>query len=233
MRDQQPIPFIGVRMHENRTPTGRRTSTPAKRAALYFAYGNERNVGDEEAQLEGRQRGEWLGPDGRIQSHETVVAWAKQEALRHRYTSETIFSVPQADLTPEEFCQAMQQESLVGGEISDWRLMAHRDTDYRHAHVLFFRDKRFDKKTFLSWQTDVRAELVGLEQQQPSVSLRPGAELVEGTGLNDRAVPQEMELDAGRVHAKGQEVGLGYGWFFLPVAYLGIGRDYPGDDGQA
>ncbi len=212
MSDRQPIPFIGVRMHQNRTPTGRRTSTPAKRAALYFAYGNERNVGDKEAQLEGRQRGEWLGPNGRIQSQETVMAWAKQEALRHRYTFEAILSVPQADLTPEEFCQAMQQGSLVGGEISDWRMMAHRDTDYRHAHILFFRDKRFDKKTFLSWQTDVRAELVGLEQRHPAAALRPGAELVEGTGWNGRAVPQKMELDAGRAHAnaKGQEVGLGW-----------------------
>ncbi|MCZ7673831.1 MAG: hypothetical protein M5U34_45280 [Chloroflexi bacterium] len=52
-----------------------------------------------------------------------------------------------------------------------------------------------NKQAFLSWQTDVRAELVRLEQQQ----------------TNDRAAQQEMELDTGqaRARAKGQEVGLG------------------------
>lgn len=192
MNSDLPAPFIGVRMHENRTPTGRCTGTPAKRAALYFAYGNQRNVGDKKAQLAGWQRGEWLGPDGRTHAHDRVMAWARQEALRHRYTFEAILSVPQGDLTPAEFCRAMQQ----GGGITDWRLMAHHDTDYRHAHVLFFRDKRLDKETFLSWQSEVRAELVRLEQQQ----------------TNDRAAQQEMALDTGqaRTRAKGQEVGLGW-----------------------
>ncbi len=170
------LPFIGVRMHENRTPTGRRTSTPAKRAALYFAYGR-----DKQAELEGKQRGEWLGPDGRIQSHDKVMAWAKQEALGHRYTFEAILSVPQGQLTLEQFRQAMQ----AGDEIADWRLIAHRDTKHSHAHVLFFRDKRLDKETFLSWQTDVRSELARLEQQQ----------------LKDQSSRQETELEAAQAHA--------------------------------
>ena len=67
MSHDRPLPFIGVRLHENRTPTGRRTSAPARRAALYLAYGRNK-----EAQLEGRQRGQWLGPDGRIHSQEEV-----------------------------------------------------------------------------------------------------------------------------------------------------------------
>jgi len=176
-------------MRENRTPAGRRTSTPAKRAALYFAFGR-----DKQAQVEGRQRGEWLGPDGRIQSHEQVMAWARQEALSHRYTFEAILSVPQGKLPPEAFCRAMRQ----GGAISDWRLMAHRDTRHRHAHVLFFRDKRLDKQTFLSWQTKVRTELTRLEQQQ----------------LDGRTAHQELELDAdGSTRlslAKSQGVSLGW-----------------------
>lgn len=44
--------------------TGRRTSTPAKRAALYYAFGRDQSR-DSEAQQAERQRGEWLGPDGR------------------------------------------------------------------------------------------------------------------------------------------------------------------------
>jgi hypothetical protein len=179
-KNDLPLPFIGVRMHENRTPTGRRTSTPAKRAALYFAYGNQRNVGDKQAELDSEQRGEWLGPDGRIQSHDQVMAWAKQEALGHRYTFEAILSVPQGQLTPEQFRQAMQ----AGDERADWRLIAPRDTKHSHAHVLFFRDKRLDKATFLSWQTDVRSELARLEQQQ----------------LNAQSSRQESGLEAAQAH---------------------------------
>ena len=165
-----PLPFIGVRMHENRTPTGRRTSTPAKHAALYFAYGR-----DKQAQQEGKQRGEWLAPDGRVQAHGEVMAWAKQEARDHRYTCQAILSVPQGKLTPEQFCRAMGH----GNEINDWRLMAHQDSQHSHAHVLFFRDKRLDKETFLAWQNDVRSELARLEQQS----------------LGDRAAQQDLELD--------------------------------------
>lgn len=182
-----PQPFIGVRMHENRTPTGRRTSTPAKHAALYFAFGR-----DKKAELEGKQRGEWLGPDGRIQSHDKVMAWARQEALSHRYTFEAILSVPQGELPPDAFCRAMQQ----GSAISDWRLMAHRDTKHRHAHVLFFRDKRLDKETFLSWQTAVRAELARLEQQQ----------------IKARAARQEMALDADGATKLSRAKSRGVSW---------------------
>ncbi|MCZ7673830.1 MAG: hypothetical protein M5U34_45275 [Chloroflexi bacterium] len=115
--NKQPIPFINVRTQENRTPTGRRTSTPAKRAALYYAYGNQRNVGDKEAQLEGRQRGEWLGPDGRIHTQEEVMAWVKAKAMEHRYTFQGILSVPEGELTAAEFGQAMQRATRqkIGG----------------------------------------------------------------------------------------------------------------------
>ena len=192
MSNNASEPFIGVQMHENRTPTGRRSSTPAKQAALYFAYGRY-----PQAQQAEKQRGEWLGPDGRVQTHEAVLAWAKQEALRHRYTFQAILSVPQGDVNPEQFCQAMQQ----GDEISDWRLMAHQDTSHRHAHVLFFRDKRLDKKTFLAWQTAVRQELSRLEQQQLSLPHTPTLE---------KEVQLEMALDAVPKRVQRQEVGLGW-----------------------
>jgi hypothetical protein len=181
MSNNPSPPFVGVRILENRTPTGRRTGTPANRAALYFAFGR-----DKAAELEGRQRGEWLGSDGRVQTHEAVMAWARQEALRHRYTFEALLSVPQGDLSPKAFCQAMQQ----GGQIADWRLIAHQDTDYRHAHVLFFRDRRIEKQAFLSWQTAVRTELAGLEQQQ----------------LADRAARQEAALERGQERSKGLDL---------------------------
>jgi hypothetical protein len=192
MVNDAPIPFIGLRLHENRTPTGRRTSTPAKHAALYFAYGSDR-----QAQQEEKQRGQWLGPDGRSHSHKAVMAWAKEAALNHRYTFEALLSVQQGELTPAQFCQAMGQ----GQEIGDWRLVSHEDTDYRHAHVLFFRDKRLDKKTFLAWQTAVRQELSRLEQQQLSL---PRTQDLE------KEVQLEIALDAAPKRVRQQEVGLGW-----------------------
>ena len=173
MADEHPIPFIGLRLHENRTPTGRRTSTPAKRATLYFAYGRER-----QNQLEEKQRGQWLGPDGRSHSHAAVTAWAKEAALNHRYTFEALLSVQQGELTPAQFCQAMGQ----GGEIGEGRLVSHQDTDYRHAHVLFFRDRRLDKQQLAAMSTP---------------------------NLEKEAQP-ETALTAEPKHVRRQEVGLGW-----------------------
>ncbi|MCL4267270.1 MAG: hypothetical protein KJ069_29095 [Anaerolineae bacterium] len=184
--NQSVLPFINVRAQQNRTPTGRRTSTLARRAALYYAYGR-----DKAAQLEGRQRGEWMGPNGRIYTHEEVMAWVKTNALACRYTFQGILSIPEGELTAAEFGRAMYK----GGQIEDWRLLAHDDTRHRHAHVLWFGDKRMDRQAFLSWQTEVRAELVRLEQQQQA---------------NDQTVQQEIALDAGRSRSQDQEVGLGW-----------------------
>ncbi|HRQ42674.1 MAG TPA: hypothetical protein PLD25_32575 [Chloroflexota bacterium] len=199
---QKSIPFINVRTQENRTPTGRRTSSPARRAALYYAFGR-----DKEAHLEGRQRGQWLGPDGRVHTQEEVMAWVRANALEHRYTFQGVLSAPEGELTAAEFGRAMQK----GGQTEDWRLMAHEDTKHRHAHVLWFGDKRMDKKAFLSWQADVRAELVRLEQQHTSASLLRLHSAQVSTGAKDRVAQQEMTLDTGqaRARAKGQEVGLG------------------------
>jgi hypothetical protein len=52
-----------------------------------------------------------------------------------------------------------------GEAISDWRLLVHRDTAYRHAHVLFFRDRRLEKGEFLAWQEQVREALLQLEKE--------------------------------------------------------------------
>jgi hypothetical protein len=202
--------FINVRTQENRTPTGRRTSAPARRATHYYAFGAERDTGSREAQ----QRGEWWGPDGRTQTHEAVMAWVKEQAMRHRYTFQGLLSVPEGELTAAAFCRAMQK----GDQAGDWRLIAHADTDHRHAHVLWFGDKRMDKQTFLSWQAEVRAELIRLELEHP-----PAARLALAEGKDigpDRQ--QAMAPDAGRVEeaaqatddgrasSQGQEVSLSW-----------------------
>lgn len=182
--NKPPTPFINVRTQENRTPTGRRTSTPAKRAALYYAFGR-----DSEAQQAGQQRGEWLGPDGRIHSQAEVMAWIKANALAQRYTFQGLLSVPEGQLSAAEFGQALQK----GGQMAEWRLIAHNDTKHRHAHVLWFGDRRMDKQTFLAWQSEVRAELVRLEQQQKSV--RPMEQALEAP--NDRPHKKQKGMELG------------------------------------
>lgn len=200
-----PIPFIGVRAHRNRTPAGRRTATPARRAALYLAFGSERQA-EQSAEQPAEPRGQWLGPDGRVRSHESVLAWAQEGALRHRYTFQAVLSVQQGALEPEEFAQAMEK----GGLISDWRLMVHRDTDYRHAHVLFFRDHRFQKETFLGWQEQVREELARLEEQQLSSHAAQEGAVQERAAQEREALQQEvLEQGKGRERALASEVGLG------------------------
>jgi hypothetical protein len=194
-RSRQAAPFINVRTQENRTPTGQRTGLKALRAALYYAYGRPK-----EAQLENRPRGEWLGPDGRARSHEAVMAWVKEQAMRHRYTFQGLLSVPQGELTAAEFCRAMQQ----GDQAGDWRLIAHTDTGHRHAHVLWFGDRRLDKKSFLSWQAEVRAELARLAQE-PSPAARLA--LAAGQASDPAEPPAEMEM--GRPAARGQEMSFG------------------------
>jgi hypothetical protein len=158
---EQVLPFIRIQMQKNRTASGRRTSTPAKHAARYCAYGNVKS------KQEGKQRGEWLGPNSQKQSHEAVMAWAQQEALQHRYTCHAIFSLRDGALTPQQFCHAMQQ----GGDIQDWRLMAHSDTAHSHAHILFFRDKRLDKQRYLTWHNAVGEALSTMEKQHVSDGL--------------------------------------------------------------
>lgn len=149
-----PLPFVRLTYTSNRTPTGRRTSTPARRAARYFAFGNAR-----EAAHGAEQRGRWYGPDGKRHDHEAVLAWIAAQARDHAYTFQALLSVPKGRLRAEDFSRAMQE----GKTIDDWRLLTHDDTAYRHAHVLFFRDGRLDKEVFADWHERVRRELAALE----------------------------------------------------------------------
>lgn len=117
------------------------------------------------------------------------MAWIKANAMAQRYTFQGLLSVPEGELTDAEFGQALQK----GGQTAEWRLIAHNDTKHRHAHVLWFGDRRMDKQTFLAWQNEVRAELVRLEQQQKSV--RPMERALEAP--NDRAHKKQKGMELG------------------------------------
>ena len=157
MAETNVLPIARMIRTRNRTRTGKRTSTPAKKAAAYFAFGPSL-----QEQVERRQRGEWIGPGGERHSHEAIMEWVTDQARRHEYTFQAMLSVPEGRMTAVDYAQAIEQ----GGHIADWRLVVHDDTAHSHAHVLFFRDKRLEKEHFIRWHNRVRQELAALEQKR-------------------------------------------------------------------
>lgn len=167
-RRGRALPCVRVTHVENRTPTGRRTATPAKKAAAYFAHGREkREVGQRPSEA---QRGEWVGPDGRRHGHELVVEWARSQALAHRYTFQALLSVPEGRLTAADYGRALAAAGAAGADpggmqVDDWRMVVHDDTVYSHAHVLFFGDRRMEKERYLAWRERIQEELAALEER--------------------------------------------------------------------
>jgi len=142
----------------NRTPTGRRSATKARKLAQYFALGRGR---EKEQELR-PQRGEWLDQAGRPCSHEEVLQWVRQQGMSHEITYQFILSVKETQLSDEAFNQAM----AAGGPLfAEWRLIAHDDSRYPHAHALAFGNQpvQIKSEAFQSWWQAVRQ---ALEQEQ-------------------------------------------------------------------
>lgn len=156
MKTNNTPPTVRMQHTRNRTATGKRTLTPAREAATYFAFGRQTQPPD------GRQRGEWLGSDGKQHHHEAVLTWAKSQARQHEHTFQALLSVPQARLRGEEYAAAL----TAAGQIGEWRLVVHNDTDYSHAHVLFFRNQRLPRTQFEQWQRRVQQALADLEAKR-------------------------------------------------------------------
>ncbi len=197
MGKDRSLPFVRLSHTLNRTPTGKRTATPAKRAARYFAFANDRK-----AEREAKQRGAWYGPGGTTHDHQAVLAWAAAQAKTHAYTFQALLSVPEGRLGAEDFARAMKE----GQEIDDWRLLAHNDTAYSHAHVLFFRDSRLERERFAGWHRRIRRELAALEEAALQAGQRSAvdglaaeeghgrpAQEADGAGLDSRAVESTMD----------------------------------------
>lgn len=149
-------PTVRMQHTRNRTLTGKRTVTPARKATVYFAFGHQTQAAD------GRQRGEWLGSDGKSHNHEAVLAWAQSQARKHEHTFQALLSVPQARLRSGEYAAAL----AAAGQIAEWRMVVHNDTDYSHAHVLFFRNQRLPRSQFEQWQRQVQQTLSTLEARR-------------------------------------------------------------------
>lgn len=176
---ERPLPFVRLTYARNRTPTGRRTATPARKTARYVAFGTDR-----QAERDGKQRGEWYGPDGQRHTHEEVLVWAAEQATSHRYTFQALLSVPEGRLRPADFCRALREARYI----DDWKLMSHDDTGHSHAHVLFFRDGRMDREGFADWHERIRQQLAALEERdlggkQAEEGLEQGLDKGVGGGL--------------------------------------------------
>ena len=115
----------------NRTPTGKRSATKARKLAQYVAFGRGRM----QEQMERPQRGQWLDQSGKVVTHEAVLDWVNREGKENQFTHQFILSVKDGALTPHAFNQAM----AAGGELfPEWRLLCHDDSRYSHAHALAF-----------------------------------------------------------------------------------------------
>ena len=168
----------------NRTPTGRRSATKARKLAQYFALGRGRT---QEQELR-PQRGQWLDQDGRPCTHEEVLQWVRQQGMSHELTHQFILSVKETQLTSEAFNRAM----AAGGPLfAEWRLINHDDTRYPHAHALAFGNKpvQIRSEAFQSWWRGVRD---ALEQEQAAA----------------RELQLEQALEQARAAALQQEAGL-------------------------
>ena len=168
MGKARPLPVVRLQHRRNRTPTGKRTGTLARKAATYFAFGRKAN----------QQRGDWLGPGGESHTHESVMGWVDGQARQHEQTFQALLSVPQARLTGQDYARALE----AAGQTADWRMVVHNDTAYSHAHVLFFRDRRLPRAEFEQWQVQVQQALLTLEEKrltEPELSLADAAEQLD------------------------------------------------------
>ncbi|MFZ1396224.1 MAG: hypothetical protein WAS33_04970 [Candidatus Promineifilaceae bacterium] len=186
MNNAQTKNIVRMDWLTNRTPSGRRSATRARKLAQYFALGRGRAKEQERRP----QRGQWLDQSGQLCSHEEVLKWVRQQGMSHEMTYQFILSVKEIDLTPEAFNQAM----AAGGPLfNEWRLIQHTDTQYPHAHALAFGNQpvQIKSEAFQSWWQAVRQAL----EREQAVAIE---------------MQREQALAQARAAAMQQEAGLGH-----------------------
>ena len=205
MNNSQTKNIVRLDWLTNRTPSGRRSATRARKLAQYFALGRGR-AKEQELQP---HRSQWLDQAGRPCTHEEVLQWVREQGMSHEMTYQFILSVKEMELTAEAFNRAM----AAGGPLFDeWRLIQHTDTQYPHAHALAFGDQPVQVKgeAFQSWWLAVRQALereqvVAIEMQREqaleqarAAAVQQEAELVQqGAGGKQRRLDHEQDGAAG------------------------------------
>jgi hypothetical protein len=186
--------IVRLKSHPNRTPTGRASATATRKLVNYLAFGRGRPA----HQARRPQRGIWYDHRNRPISHQEMLAWVSAEGKRQAYTHQLILSVSEAQLTAQEYNQAL---NAGGGLFDQWRQLVHTDSAYSHAHVVAFSDEEIRVKSplFRDWWLAVRQ---ALDQQQQVHLTRGGveqeaelvAELRPAAGLETHQQEPQEEL---------------------------------------
>lgn len=165
----------------NRTPTGRRSATGARKLAMYLGYGRGRHAEQEQR----AQRGQWLDQKGEIRSQQEVIEWVNEQGKENLYTHQFILSVKEGQLPSEAFNRAM---SAGGGLFQEWRLISHNDSHYSHAHAISFGQKEILVKSeeFKEWWREVRQAL----EQEQNQALQQERQLQQ-----EQALKQEQQAE--------------------------------------
>ena len=114
------------------------------------------------------QRGQWHSQDGE-ETHDDVMAWAKENAQQHKYTYTFVLSVRDAAMQDVDFIETVQgamSDQAKNDFPTDWRMMVHRDSDHDHVHLVLFRDKTLQKAQLAQWRQTLQQELAVREAQR-------------------------------------------------------------------
>ncbi len=145
----------------NQAQGGTPSTSKIQRSLYYYGYGTpDKRKGNE-------TRGDWYDQSGAVRPYGTALAWAKGTALHNKYTYTLLLSVKDIWPTPEAFVSVMQHSKPP---FSQWRLIAHDDTGYAHAHVIAFSDRILPKREVVGWSSrarDVLEEMRHEQMQQP------------------------------------------------------------------
>ncbi len=142
-----------MRYFRNLTQKGTLSNSQVQRSMHYYGYGKPEQRHDSET------RGAWYDQNGDVRSYGAALAWVKGTALRNKYTFTMLLSVKDVRLAPEAFVAAMQMSQPP---FSQWRLIAHDDTAYAHAHVIAFSNRPIPKRMIVGWSSRARGALEAL-----------------------------------------------------------------------
>jgi hypothetical protein len=146
-----------MRYFRNVTQDGRPSNSQVQRSMYYYGYGKP------EQRRDGETRGTWYDQNGDVRSYGAALAWVKGTALRNKYTFTMLLSIKDVRLAPEAFVTAMR---LSQPPFSQWRLIAHDDTAYAHAHVIAFSNRILPKREVVGWSSRARDVLEEMRHEQ-------------------------------------------------------------------
>ncbi len=145
--------IANLKWKRNLTPTGRPSASPILKGVRYCTF--------REGTVVEKQQRQWYSQDGE-QTYDQVRDWAKGQALQHSLAYTIVLSCKNTDLTDSDFIQVMQGQD----QFTDWRLVPHGHTEYRHAHVIVFVDELLHGRQFSGWARSAEDRLEAAERER-------------------------------------------------------------------